>query len=423
MRNTINIECIVHTKGEDEMSTLKGKIFEDYIANNLSGFFPNLHFVNQREQVADRGFDIHAKDSNGVDYFIEVKNSECNRLNIGQIVEYKAELAMKIPEAKVILICKNVDASVKDLLRKIGVDIWTFSDLGIIESKITEVEEKKDKLKLSPVEQKAYFALLKRGSIIARSEDLSSVIGVSGAWSKNILSKLARNGVAQRVGRGKYAVIPADVVYGRKSYVADPLNLVSELMKYTDYYVAYYSAAQFHGLTEQMPFKTQVAVVKQMRPIKVGNVFVSFVKIKQERFFGNEDTKYLDALLSISNVEKTVIDCIDRPELCGGITEVFRIISNAFEAGRVNFQILVSYAKRFRSYAVAQRLGFILEYFRERKKIQVPPEIINELKELVGSKIYPLDTKSSKKGEISEKWKINNNVGYLEIGSYWKLQK
>jgi predicted transcriptional regulator of viral defense system len=397
------------------MSTLKERVFEDYVINNMPRLFPNLNFAGKPDQLADKGFDIHAKDSNGVDYFIEVKSSECNRLNIGQIVEYKAELAKHLPEAKVILICKNVDSSIKDLVRKIGVDVWTFSDLGIIESDIVDARKKEEILKLSPVEQRAYFALLKRGSIMVKTEDLSSVLSISAARAKNILSKLARNGFAQRVGRGKYVIIPADVVYGRKSYVADPLVLISELMKGTEYYVAFYSAAQVHGLTEQMPFKTTVAVLKQIRPIKAGNVYVSFVTLKKQKFFGNEESNYLNATLSVSDVEKTLIDCIDRPELCGGIPEVARILSNAFESGCVNFQKLVSYAKKLGSHVVAQRLGFIIEYNAERKNIQVSPQIVNELMELVGSKIYPLDVKSSKKGEISKKWKINNNAGFLEV--------
>jgi predicted transcriptional regulator of viral defense system len=374
-----------------------------------------LDFVSRHEQVANRVFDIHAKDSNGVDYFIEVKNSECNRLSIGQIVEYKANLAKVDPEAKIILVCKDVDASIKDVLKKIGVDVRTFLDLGIPENVVTYNAGKTGRLKLSPIEQKAYFALLKRGSIIARVEDLTSVLGVSPSWAKNILSKLARHGATQRVGRGKYVVIPADVMYGRKSYVADPLVLVSELMKGTEYYIAYYSAAHVHGLTEQMPFKTTVAVLKQMRPIGIGNISVSFVNLKKSRFFGCEEVKYLDVTLNVSDLEKTVVDCVDRPELCGGIPEVVRTLSNAFESGRVNCQRLVSYVRKFRSHAVAQRLGFIIEYLKERRKIRVEPEILEDLLQLTGSKIYPLDIKASKKGEISRKWRIINNAGYLEV--------
>jgi predicted transcriptional regulator of viral defense system len=186
-------------------------------------------------------------------------------------------------------------------------------------------------------------------------------------------------------------------------------------MKGTEYYIAYYSAAHVHGLTEQMPFKTTVAVLKQMRPIGIGNISVSFVNLKKSRFFGCEEVKYLDVTLNVSDLEKTAVDCVDRPELCGGIPEVVRTLSNAFESGRVNCQRLVSYVRKFRSHAVAQRLGFIIEYLKERRKIRVEPEILEDLLQLTGSKIYPLDIKASKKGETSRKWKIINNAGYLEI--------
>ena len=292
--------------------------------------------------------------------------------------------------------CKNVDASIKDLVRRIGVDIWTFSDLGILESKIVNVEEKSQLLKLSPVEQKAYFALLKRGSIIARAEDLSSMLDVSAVWANNILSKLARKGVAQRVGRGKYIVIPADIVYGRKSYVADPLVLISELLNGTEYYVAYYSAAYVHGLTEQLPFKTTVAVPKQIRSIRVGNISVDFVTLKKSRFFGYQEIRYSDATFNVSDIEKTLIDSVDRPELCGGIPEVVRIMSNAFETGHLNQRKLASYVKKFDSHAVAHRLGFIMEYLQARKKMQVEPDISNDLLSLVGSKVYPFNSKVAK---------------------------
>jgi predicted transcriptional regulator of viral defense system len=308
-----------------------------------------------------------------------------------------------------------VDAEIKDVLKKIGVDVWTFSDFRVPESIFGNVAEKAGQLELSPVEQKAYFALLKRGSIIARVDDVSSSLGVSPSWAKNILSKLARHGAVQRVGRGKYVVIPADVMYGRKSYVADPLVLASELMKGNEYCVAYCSAAHVHGLTEQMPFRTTVAVLKQMRPIEVGNVSVSFVTLKKPKFFGCEDVKYLDVTLKVSDLEKTVVDCVDRPELCGGLSEVVRILLNAFEDKRMNYQKLVSYVKRFGSHAVAQRLGFILQYLKERKRIRVDSEVFDGLLQLVGSKVYPLDVKASRVGGVSRKWKILNNAGYLEV--------
>lgn len=394
----------------------KGKMLEDYIASNLPRFFPDLEVINLNERVANKNtFDIHARDSNGTDYYIEVKESKCNRLSIGQIVEYKANLSKVNSKAKIILICKDINAELKETLKKIDVDVETFADLEIPENMANYQVSKTGVMKLSPVEQKAYFALLKRGYIIARAEDLASTLNVSYAWTKNILSKLASHGAAQRIGKGKYVIIPADVLYGRKSYIADPLVLVTELMEGTDYYVAYYSAAHIHGVAEQMPFKTTVAVLKQLRPIKIGNIHVNFITLKKQRFFGYEETKYSDISLNVSDMEKTIVDCVDRQELCSGIAEVVRTISNAVEAEKLDWQKLVSYVKKLGSHALAQRLGFIIELLRERKKIQVEQKILDELLSLTGSKVYPLDVKAPKQGEISRKWRIINNAGFLEI--------
>lgn len=415
MRNALDIQCVMYMKSLTVAPLSKGKMLEDYIANNLPRFFPDFKVIDRNERVANSTFDIHAKDSNGIDYYIEIKAPKCNRLSIGQIVEYKANLSKVNSNAQIILICKDVNAELKETLKKIGVGVQTFADLKIPEKIANYQVSKTGVMKLSPVEQKAYFGLLKRGVIIARPADLSSTLNVSYVWAKNILSKLASHGAAQRIGKGKYVIIPADVLYGRKSYIADPLVLVSELMKETDYYVAYYSAAHIHGIAEQMPFKTTVAVLKQLRPITVGNIFANFVNLKKSRFFGYEEIRYMDVNLNVSDIEKTIVDCVDRQELCSGIAEVVRTLSNAIEAEKIDWQKLVSYVKRFESHALAQRIGFIIDLLRERKKIQVEQKILDELLSLTSSKVYPLDVKASKQGEISRKWRIINNAGFLEI--------
>ena len=403
-------------KSLDVASPSKEKMLEDYIADNLPRFFPDLRVTSRNERVANGGrFDIHAKDSNGIDYYIEVKESRCNRLSTGQIVEYKANLSKVNPEAKIILICRDINPLLRETLKKIDVDVETFVDLRIPEDIAQSQANRTGRMKLSPVEQDAYFALLRQGFSIAKAENLASTLAISHARAKNILSKLASDGVAQRVGKGKYVIIPADVLYHRKGYVADPLILVSKLMKGIDYYVAYYSAAHIHGITEQIPFKTTVAILKQLRPIKIGNMDVNFVNLKKSRFFGYEETGYMDARLNVSDLEKTLIDCVDRPELCGGIAEVIRTLSNAFEAEKLNWQKLGAYVKRFESHALAQRLGFIIELLRERKKIPVEQTIFDELLSLTSSKVYPLDVKAQKQGETSRKWRITNNAGPLEV--------
>lgn len=396
--------------------TLKESMLEDYVASNLSHFFHGLELIRRHERIANKGtVDIYARNSNGIDYYIEIKDAECNRLSIGQAVEYKAYLARVNPRARMVFVCREADEYIKELLSGIGIEILTFRDLQVPEE-ISGYETSRSLLmKLSPTEQKAYFAFQRKGINIARIEDLSSALDVPMSWAKNILSKLAKHGAAQRVGKGKYAIIPPDVMYGRKSYVIDPLVLASELMKGSEYYVAYYSAAQIHGIAEQMPFRTTVAVLRQLRPVKIGNALVSFVTLKKSRFFGYEEVRYLNVVLNVSDLEKTIVDCIDRQDLSSGIAEVVRIFSNAIETRKLNWKRLVAYVRRFRSHALAQRLGLIIEHLERYIKVQVDPEIIEELLRLAGSRIYPLDIKAPRKGKLSKKWKIIDNAGFLEI--------
>jgi len=390
-------------------------VLEDYVANNLSRLLPGLERISRHKRIArGRQVDIYAKDAEGKEYYIEVKSTQCNRVNIGEIVEYKAHLMKVNPKAKMVLICRDVDISIKETLRDLGIEIYIFGDLGIPEKLVDSVSNKSSVLKLSPTEQEAYFALLRRGVTIARTEELASIINVSKSWAKNILANLARRGVAQRIGIGKYVIIPAEIVHGRQSYVIDPLVLVSELMEDQAYYVAYQSAAHIHGIADQLPFRTNVAVLKQKRSVNVGNIKVDFITLKNLKFFGFEETKYSDVFLNVSDLEKTVIDCVDRQNLCGGIMEVTRTLSNAVSTEKLDWKKLVSYVRKFRSYALTQRLGFLLERLNIVKEIWVEPTFLDELSQLTSSYTYLLNTKAPKEGKISKRWKIIENTRIFE---------
>ena len=388
-----------------------GSVFQNYVAQNLFRLSPSLKLVSLHKRIAKNRVDIYAKDATGREYYIEVKAADCNRLNLGQAVEYKATLMKINPEAKLVLVCRNADVSIRETLRNLGIEIYTFGDLGIPK----ELEKQYGPsrllpLKMSPTEQKAYFALIRRGLTVARVGELASTISISKQWAKNILSSLAKKGAAYRIGRGKYVIVPADVLYGRKSFVADPLVVICELMKDVEYYVAYQSAAHMHGIAEQVPFSTTVAVLKQRRSVRLGNTRIEFVTMKKSKFFGFKEEKYSGVFLRVSDLEKTVIDCLDRQDLCGGISEVARTLSNALSTGKLDLAKLLVYVKKFRSYALAQRLGFLLERLSKLNRYHVDQNILNDFEQLAGPFVYPLDASGTKKGRVSEKWKIIENT-------------
>ena len=119
----------------------------------------------------------------------------------------------------------------------------------------------------------------------------------------------SRKGALYRIGKGKYVVIPADVLYQRKRYAGNLVILIDRLIQ-GRYYVGYQSAARFYGIAHQIPFDTSVVILKERRPIGLGSAKIRFIKIS-EKFFGFGEVKYAEAFVKVSDVEKTVLNCLE----------------------------------------------------------------------------------------------------------------
>jgi len=240
------------------------------------------------------------------------------------------------------------------------------------------------------------------------------LVGVSRGHAVKLLSSMARKNALHRVGRGRYAVIPPDVLYGRRSYIVDPHLILDELMQSNGvdgrYYVAYQSAAAIHGAAHQLPFVLLVTVPQQRRPIALGRARIQFVQLKQEKFFGFQQTTYHDVPLNVSDPEKTILDCLERFDLCGGVAEVARTISVLIE--EVERDKLLDYLQRMDNQALAQRLGLILERLSTAQEIE--GDLIAGIARQVGEYVYPLDPHGPEAGGVLEgRWRIRENVDIL----------
>lgn len=64
----------------------------------------------------------------------------------------------------------------------------------------------------------------------------------------------------------------------------------------------------------------------------------------------------------MSDREKTALDCIDHPELAGGIGEAAAILANA--SRRFDWTKAASYLDRFDSSPLPHRLGWLLDHVK-----------------------------------------------------------
>jgi len=240
--------------------------------------------------------------------------------------------------------------------------------------------------------------------VVFEIEELASVFPDSSRNAiRNLLSSMVKRGLLMRIKRGLYYIIP----YERDSetYLPDWHLLAEPLTKGRGHYVGYYSALQIHDLITQPSLKEQIVVSKQVKPSQLvirGTTF-QFIYHNPRRFFGGKQiwiTKY--DRVKCSDLEKTIIDCLYKPEYAGGITEIAKAIYTARE--KLDFLKLLSYSERFKSQAVIKRLGYLLEL------MQIPTNATEILRSRRTASYVILDTEVPATGKFLSRWSIQQNV-------------
>lgn len=227
---------------------------------------------------------------------------------------------------------------------------------------------------------------------------------------KELLSDMVRRGLLMRLKKGLYYLIPYEK--DPEAFMPDWHLLAEALTKEVPHYIGYYSAMQIHNLITQPSLKEQIVVAAQMRPsqIEIRNINFQFIYHNEGHFFGAQKV-WLDSYHKVwcSDLEKTFIDCLFKPDYAGGIVEIAKAIHVSKD--KIKFKQLLDYAKKFDSQAVIKRLGFLLE------ALQIGTEILDMLQDLKTKSYVVLDTELPKEGKWHSRWSIQQNLDLETIQS------
>jgi predicted transcriptional regulator of viral defense system len=227
---------------------------------------------------------------------------------------------------------------------------------------------------------------------------------------RELLSDMTKRGLLMRLKEGVYYIIPYEE--NAENFMPDWHLIVKYLVKDAKHYIGYYSALQIHNLITQPSLKEQIVVSKQIRPseIKIKNITFQFIYHNETHFFG-EKKIWIDDFNKVlcSDIEKTIIDCLFKPDYAGGIVEVARAIYSTKE--KLDYNKLLEYAIKFNSQAVVKRLGYLLELF------EIETVITEELQKLKTASYIVLDTELPKTGKRNSRWSIQQNLDTETIKS------
>ena len=213
-----------------------------------------------------------------------------------------------------------------------------------------------------------------------------------------LLHDLTKKNWLFRLTKGKYLILPLEAG-AEPQFTEHEFIIASALL--SPYYLSYWSALHYYGLTEQVSRTIFIATTKRKRQIKIMGLMFKFITVDKRKFFGFKTVQISNHPVNIAEREKAIVDSLDLPRNCGGIPEVVKAIDGAKDD--LNIEKLIRYARQMPNAAILNRLGFILEVLGIKADIQP-------------SKHYViLDPFDKKKGIYNKKWKIIENITPKEL--------
>jgi len=250
---------------------------------------------------------------------------------------------------------------------------------------------------LSGLESRVLADLAFRGKTFFTPADLHAY----GVDPRRFLHRLEKKGWVVWVKRNLYLIAPLDAgPEGARAYTVHGLVLASHLVSPS--YIGFWSALNYHGMTEATPPAVFVATTVPRSRRTVLDVPIVFVTLRPWKMFGTTSARIEGEEVSFSDPEKTVVDCLDHPEHAGGIPLVAAALQEAWAS--LDSPTVLRYARRIRNSAVLKRLGYLLEasgHTAEAARLRKVP-----LREG-----YPrLDPALPARGPTTERWKLRINV-------------
>jgi len=226
-------------------------------------------------------------------------------------------------------------------------------------------------------------------------EDIITLSGKDYSKIKYAISALMADGQIYRVQTALYCVRNF-----QNSYVIANAMQKNSL-------IAYWSALNLHGLTEQIANM----IFSQSNSLKIDktvfNVCYKFVKVKQEKIFGVTQMGYGNEMFRVTDVEKTLLDCFDLPQYSGGYPELIR----AFYSAKMSSIRLLEYGLKMNNLSILKRMAFLSELFQMKGFTRFQQEVLKR----INQKYTLIDPFGENDGEFISKWRVRLNISREDL--------
>ena len=244
---------------------------------------------------------------------------------------------------------------------------------------------------------KLYFELLRKP--VFRVEDVDLYYGNIHS-SRSAVSRLIKEGLVIKIRNNMYTCINGETGLP----VANRFQIAASITSTS--YISHHTAMEYYGLTDQVFYDVYVSSDTSFRNFEFDGYTYRYIKSKNSN--GIISPEYSGGI-RITDIERTLLDCIKDMDKISGIEEVFQNISSMHH---LKEKRLLAYLDLFQNHFLYQKTGYLLQGLSGQ--LDLSEHFFDECKSKIGkSKRYL--TSDIKSGSYNDEWKLVIPEGILDI--------
>ena len=256
---------------------------------------------------------------------------------------------------------------------------------------------------LGPTESRLLNQLAAQGQIIFSTAQARAALGTKDQDINKLLYHLARKRWLLRLEKGKYLILPLEAgIEGQ--YSAHEFVIAAHLVQ--PYSIAYASALAFHDLSDLVPSTVLVATRSRKAQVTIEELGLrfQFITLAPHKFFGFQTVIIEEQPVQITTPSKTLVDGLDRPDLCGGIIELAKGLER-YAKDDADWAQLTADATKLGNRTVLKRLGYLIEVLGLEAG-----QWIEQWRDEISPGETLLDPRYGRRGPYHKGWKLRLNV-------------
>ena len=269
-----------------------------------------------------------------------------------------------------------------------------------------------EKRTLGPIGSKLIMSLKVENKTIFSLKDAQEITKTGYEATRLLLNGLMKKNWLIRLKKGEYLIVPLEAGLSGE-YMENWYVVARELIKPHPYFISHYSAMDIHNMVTQPTRVVYISTPVRRKNRDISSTEYRFIYTRQENYWGiTKEWVTPHQQVEVSDLERTIVDCLYTPRLCGGISEIAKGIWIAKD--KVNYEKLTGYVERFGKKVVAKRLGLILEVYG-LGTMDITEQLQDYIKD---SNSYALfDPLLPDQGKYLTRWRLRVNLEPEELKS------